>query len=493
MSETTHPTSALPLRPLPRALREGRATDETVPAAAIAENADRGAVKARDHRYKVALAVGDAAAAVVALVLAAIITGVGLLTPATLALVPLVVAAAKLQGLYDRDELLLRKTTIDEAPQLFQLATLSAFVLGLLAGPLLAEPLSAIHMLVFWAVLFAGTVLARGVARAVAARLTPVERCLFIGDAIAFDRLWAKLEGSDVNAELVGRMNLQRIGRGARGAHDRELRELVAWTDAHRIIIDAQALPPAEMLDFVRAAKEAGVRVSLLPGVLDVVGTAVVFDGLPGMTVLGLRRFGLSRSSRLVKRAFDLAGAGLLVAALALPMALIALAIKLDTRGPVLFRQTRVGRDGQRFRICKFRTMVPEAEALKAELRALNEAQGGLFKIARDPRVTRVGRVLRKTSLDELPQLLNVLAGSMSLVGPRPLVVDEDEQITGWDRRRLQLTPGMTGHWQILGSARVPLNEMVKIDYLYVATWSLWADVKLLLRTVPYMLSRRGM
>jgi lipopolysaccharide/colanic/teichoic acid biosynthesis glycosyltransferase len=136
--------------------------------------------------------------------------------------------------------------------------------------------------------------------------------------------------------------------------------------------------------------------------------------------------------------------------------------------------------------------MVTGADALKDELRARNEAGGGLFKIADDPRVTRVGRFLRKTSLDELPQLFNVVRGDMSLVGPRPLILDEDQRIKGWDRRRLSLTPGMTGHWQILGSARVPLHEMVKIDYLYVAGWSLWSDIKILLRTVPYMLARRG-
>jgi lipopolysaccharide/colanic/teichoic acid biosynthesis glycosyltransferase len=246
------------------------------------------------------------------------------------------------------------------------------------------------------------------------------------------------------------------------------------------------------MLEFVRAAKAVGVRVSLLPRVFDVVGTSVVFDELDGMTVLGVRRFGLTRSSRATKRAFDLVGATAMLVVLGPLMALIALAIKLDTRGPVLFRQTRVGRDGMLFRICKFRTMVDDAESLKEELRVLNEAAGGLFKISDDPRITRVGRLLRKTSLDELPQLFNVVRGDMSLVGPRPLVRDEDELVTGLDRRRLSLTPGMTGHWQILGSSRVPLPEMVKIDYLYVAGWSLWTDLKILLRTVPYMLRRRG-
>jgi lipopolysaccharide/colanic/teichoic acid biosynthesis glycosyltransferase len=120
------------------------------------------------------------------------------------------------------------------------------------------------------------------------------------------------------------------------------------------------------------------------------------------------------------------------------------------------------------------------------------EPTEGLFEIGEDPRITRVGGFLRRTSLDEVPQLINVLRGEMSLVGPRPLIVDEDAQVQGLDRRRLNLTPGMTGHWQILGSARIPLSEMVKIDYLYVAGWSLWADIKLLLRTIPYVLARRG-
>ena len=151
-----------------------------------------------------------------------------------------------------------------------------------------------------------------------------------------------------------------------------------------------------------------------------------------------------------------------------------ALAVRLTMGSPVTFRQTRTGRHGRLFTLVKLRTM-----------RAGDDAD--------DARLTAVGRFLRATSLDELPQLWNVLRGDMSLVGPRPLILDEDALITGADRNRLELTPGMTGHWQIAGSSRVPLHEMVKIDYLYVAGWSLWSDVKILLRTVPYMLARRGM
>jgi lipopolysaccharide/colanic/teichoic acid biosynthesis glycosyltransferase len=211
------------------------------------------------------------------------------------------------------------------------------------------------------------------------------------------------------------------------------------------------------------------------------------------VTLLGVRRFDLTRSSMAVKRMFDLCGALLGLLAVSPLMIAILIAIKLDSPGPVFFRQLRVGRYGKRFYMLKFRTMVEQADEMKDALRHRNEAKDGLFKIAEDPRVTRVGRFLRRTALDELPQLLNIVRGEMSLVGPRPLVVEEDRRIEGWNRRRLELMPGMTGPWQILGPARVPLREMVAMDYLYVANWSLWTDIKILLRTVPHVLGRRGL
>jgi exopolysaccharide biosynthesis polyprenyl glycosylphosphotransferase len=240
------------------------------------------------------------------------------------------------------------------------------------------------------------------------------------------------------------------------------------------------------MLDAIRLVKALGVRVSVLPRVLEVVGSSVEFDDVNGVPVLGVRSFGLSRSSMFVKRVTDIVGASFSLLVVMPIMVVIALALRLTSHGPILFRQVRVGRDGRRFHLLKFRSMVDDAEARKSDLLDLNESDG-LFKIADDPRVTGVGRLLRKTSLDELPQLFNVLRGEMSLVGPRPLVVDEDEKIVGWHRRRLHLTPGMTGPWQILGPSRASLQEMVNIDYLYVANWSFWTDVKIMLRTVAFV------
>jgi exopolysaccharide biosynthesis polyprenyl glycosylphosphotransferase len=450
--------------------------------------------------YRRRLLMADAMAAACASTLTTQITARPLLlTYAGIAGLPMLLLGAKLHGLYDRDQTLLAKTTLEEAPKLFQVATLCALVAWLGSG-LITAPLEARTALLLWLSLAVLLPLARAGARALALELLPSERCLFIGDESLAGTVGAKLAGHPgMKAEMVARVDPGQVALWSTDACSptriAEVRGLAQALDVQRAII---ASPDADadsdtLLDLVRTLKEAGMGVSVLPRLLEVVGSSVEFDSLRGMTVIGVRRIDLTRSSAAVKRAFDLCGATICLLALAPLLLAIALAIKLDSDGPVFFRQLRVGKHGERFYMFKFRTMVPDAEAMKDSLRELNEAQDGLFKIARDPRITRVGGFLRKSALDELPQLLNVLRREMSLVGPRPLVLEEDARIEGWHRRRLELLPGMTGHWQLLGPARVPLREMVAIDYLYVANWSLWADVKILLRTVPHVFARRGL
>jgi lipopolysaccharide/colanic/teichoic acid biosynthesis glycosyltransferase len=198
-----------------------------------------------------------------------------------------------------------------------------------------------------------------------------------------------------------------------------------------------------------------------------------------------------------VKRAIDYVGAALGMLILGPLMLGIALAIRLDSRGPALYRQCRLGRYGKPFWIWKFRTMVVDAEARLAELEARNESRGGvLFKIRRDPRITRVGRFLRRTSLDELPQLINVLRGEMSLVGPRPLPLRDCVRMRDADEARftarLSAPPGLTGPWQIGGRSDTGFDDMLELDTQYIATWSIWRDLVLIARTCVVLLSGRG-
>jgi exopolysaccharide biosynthesis polyprenyl glycosylphosphotransferase len=401
------------------------------------------------------------------------------------------VALAKALGLYERDELTLKPSTLDEAPRLFQLATLWGLVVWVVGEPVLGWFLGRDQMLAVWAGQTVALVAARMAAREIARRITPVDRCLLVGERGACARAERKIrESHGAHAQVVAAITSDELGD--RAVATEALETIAARSDIHRLVVAPGPEDQAELLDLVRAAKALGLKVSVLPRMLEVVGSSVVFDDVEGVALLGVRRFGLSRSAWVLKRATDAIGAAIGLVVLAPTFAVIALAIKLDSRGPVLYRQQRVGRDGRTFSMAKFRTMVDGADRQKDALRNHNQAQG-LFKIADDPRITRVGRLLRRTSLDELPQLLNVLRGEMSLVGPRPLVPEDDQRVVGWYRRRLHLTPGMTGRWQVLGSARIPLQEMVKLDYLYAANWSLWLDVKIMLRTIAFVLSRRGL
>lgn len=453
-----------------------------------------------DQMLRRSLLVADVSACVAAIVAISLVSGRSLqVTWVGVAGLLALCLGAKMFGLYDRDETVLRKTTLDEAPKLFQVATLGALCTWLAGGFVIAgAPLSRGEGLLFWSLLIVFPVLARAGARALALNAAPPERCLLVGDGDAAKTIRAKFsDHHGVKAELVAHLDPGDVAKWSADAVSAprlsEIRELGRSLDIQRAIIASDCVEPSQMPDLICTLKAVGIKVSVLPRLLEVVGSSVEFDDLHGVTMMGVKRFALTRSSTRVKRGFDLLATVIGMVAVAPLFAAISVAIKLDSRGPVFFRQRRVGRHGEHFEVLKFRTMVDGADAMKDSLRDRNEAQDGLFKIADDPRITRVGRLLRKTALDELPQLVNILKGEMSLVGPRPLVVDEDQHVTGWFRQRLELTPGMTGPWQILGPARVPLREMGAIDYLYVANWSLWGDLKILLRTIPHVLARRGL
>jgi exopolysaccharide biosynthesis polyprenyl glycosylphosphotransferase len=407
-----------------------------------------------------------------------------------LVLFPFFTLLAKMGGLYDRDQYVLHKTTLDEGPALLAVAAIFSLVIE---GVQAIQFTGRSQPLLLWGMLTAALIVARALARFVLVKGTGPERILVVGDPDTARLIERKLEGDPgLNAIVVGHVSLGAEPLDASGAARGVLDALPAAIEEHRaerVIVAPTRQGGDDVADVIRLATACGVRVAVLPRLLDVIGSSVEFDDLGGQALLGVRGFGLSPSSRVLKRTLDLAVAGAALVVLMPFLLVVALAVRLTSAGPVLFRQTRVGRHGGEFQMLKFRTMVAGADELKQDLLERNEA-APLFKIADDPRVTPVGRFLRRYSLDEVPQLLNVVRGDMSIVGPRPLVAEEDRLFSGWQRRRYHVAPGITGPWQILGSSRVPVSDMVTLDYLYCANWSLWLDAKIMVRTIPYIFSR---
>jgi len=251
---------------------------------------------------------------------------------------------------------------------------------------------------------------------------------------------------------------------------------------------------PELFRDAIAACDERGVDVLLtLPPQYPSSGTVEIAN-VSGFDypLLGLRRVPTDEARLAVKRLLDIVG-GLIGLAIATPILVAtAIAIKVTSEGPVLFGQVRAGRHGRKFTMWKFRSMVVDAEKLRAKLQHLNEMKGPVFKIKHDPRITAVGRFIRKTSIDELPQLFNVLMGDMSLVGPRPALPSEVEQYQPWQRRRLSVKPGLTGLWQVSGRNQVDFEEWMQLDLRYIDEWSLWLDIKIILKTIPTVLFHKG-
>jgi exopolysaccharide biosynthesis polyprenyl glycosylphosphotransferase len=417
-----------------------------------------------------------------------------------LAALPLWVVAAKVYRLYEKDEERTDHSTADELAGVFHLLTVvvwlmfvGAWVTGL-GSPALPK------LALFWLSAIVFVTLGRAAARALCRRhIAYLQNAVIVGAGDVGRLVARKLSNHpEYGVNVVGFVDDAPVERNGSGDHltvlgspDR-LPAIVRLFDIERVILAFSRSSHAEMLDLVRALKDLEVQIDIVPRLYEVVGPHVGIHTVEGLPLIGLPPLRLSRSSMLVKRALDLvlSLAALVVLVPLLPV--VALLIKLDSPGPVFFRQVRMGSGGRTFRILKLRTMVVDADERKAEIAHLNKhAQAGgdprMFKIAGDPRITRPGRVLRRFSLDELPQLVNVVRGEMSLVGPRPLILDEDRHVTEWARQRLTLKPGITGPWQVFGRSGIPFEEMVKLDYLYVTGWSLWGDISLILRTIPVL------
>ncbi|WP_051471550.1 exopolysaccharide biosynthesis polyprenyl glycosylphosphotransferase [Patulibacter minatonensis] len=451
----------------------------------------------RGRVRKIALVSADLTALGVAFV-AVEVLGLGVRTSGTLSLValaPIWLLVFQMYGLYPRHPRFVTTSTLNELPQSFHATLvagmLSAAWLGLTGGDHLRWTVGA---------LLVGGIVVLPIARsAVRHLLTSVlgpERILLVGGGTITKTVERSL-GLRRDVDVAGFEPLPaRWARDPRTdesmAHvPRDLSSVVREGRIDRILLSTRDLRDSSLAEFHDWARTNVVSLTVLPEHFDVVGVGATVDQVQGVPVVSLQPPTLSRTSRWLKRCLDVVGAGLGLLAL-LPLALIIVtAIKLDSRGPVFFRQQRIGRGGRNFGVFKFRTMVPDADAMVEGLMK-HSSDPHWLQLESDPRITRVGRLLRATSLDELPQLLNVLVGHMSLVGPRPLSLRDDALIDGWGRGRLNLTPGLTGLWQVLGRKSVPFEDMVKLDYLYVNNWSLWGDVKLLLQTLPAVVSGRG-
>jgi exopolysaccharide biosynthesis polyprenyl glycosylphosphotransferase len=411
------------------------------------------------------------------------------------------IVVAKIYGLYERDEERTDHSTTDEFVAVFHMITVctglfafAAYLTGV-AHPTVGK------VAVFWAaatvLVTAGRAAARSLARG---HVSYLQNTVIVGAGDVGQLIARKVQNHpEYGINVLGfvddapkeRRDDLEEGVTVLGPVDR-LPALVRLFDVDRVVIAFSNDRHERTLDLIRSLKDMDVQIDVVPRLFELVGSNFDLHTVEGIPLIGLPPPRLSRSSLLLKRALDLI---LSVAALTIltpVFALIAVLIRRDSTGPVFFRQVRMGLNGHTFRIWKFRTMTADADERKQDVAHLNQhlRAGGdprMFKIPDDPRVTSVGRRLRRYSLDELPQLINVALGQMSLVGPRPLILDEDQHVSAWGRRRLNLKPGCTGPWQVLGRSRIPFEEMVKLDYLYVTGWSLFADLKLVARTIPVL------
>lgn len=324
-------------------------------------------------------------------------------------------------------------------------------------------------------------------------------RTVILGEGLAVSELAAHLQASSLHGyDVIGACTTATDDSWPSSdvpvmGHIDDVASVVRNHDADTVaVVPCHTLTSERLRRLAWQLEPTGANLVVAPSLMDVAGPRIAVRPVEGLPLLHVEQPRFTGVKRLIKETYDPAAAALGLLLLSPLLAVVALAIKLDSPGPVLFRQSRVGRQGEEFTIYKFRTMVVDAEARKADLAALNEGSGPLFKMKRDPRITRVGAFLRKTSLDELPQLMNVVTGSMSLVGPRPHLPEEVELFGDDFRRRLLVKPGLTGLWQVSGRSDLSFEESVRVDLRYVENWSLAMDVLILWRTLSVVVKGSG-
>jgi exopolysaccharide biosynthesis polyprenyl glycosylphosphotransferase len=446
------------------------------------------------------LFLGDLVAAALAGAAASAIYGEGV--DASVAFITVIVVLWPLTGfsigLYRSEQLASWASTVSELPRGFvglMLMTWPTFGAAALAG--FDSPVGLAFTTIF--ALFALGGVARTLARARLHRIEDLrQRTLILGSGLVAGQLVEKIRNNpqfglipvgivDNEVHNVGTPDLPWLGRFA------DLSKIIEMQVIDRVIIAFSRVDHEQLLEAIRASRDAAVAVDVVPRLFEFLDGVRSLDQIGGLPLLSIGAPAFSSTSLAAKRLLDVVGSTLLILLLTPLMVATAIAIKLESRGPVFFRQPRAGRGNKGFKLIKFRSMYLDAEQRKQELDKLNEAGDGvMFKIREDPRVTRVGHFIRRFSIDELPQLFNVLKGDMSLVGPRPLIFRETAALEEWHLRRHELRPGITGPWQVYGRSQSPFQEMVRFDYQYVAGWSLARDVEILLATVPAVISGRG-
>jgi exopolysaccharide biosynthesis polyprenyl glycosylphosphotransferase len=455
----------------------------------------------RDYALRRALLAADVAGLCLALAAAFLLSGnrEGALADLLwiVPVLPLWAALFWAYELYGRPIQRFEPTHLDDAPSLFHALVLGTLGLWLYFRFLAPAPqLNLAEVAIFGLVALPAIACLRVALRAYHLRAQGPERVFAIAPPADVAALRRKLANHPEYAMAVTGSVAGDDAEGPDAAVCGPLTEVEALIGAGEVDhviarLDANYLSQGRLYELMRACHREGVRFSCFPATRGLLLPGIEVNHVEGVGLLTSNPPVLSRSARIAKRGLDIVVSAVALVLLAPLLALIAVAVMLDSQGPVLYRQTRVGRDGGRFQLLKFRTMEVGADRLTEELMA-HSLDPDWLVMEEDPRVTRVGRFLRRNSLDELPQLWNVLKGEMSMVGPRPLPERDDAKVLGWQRHRLDLVPGVTGYWQVLGRNSIPFAEMLEIDYGYVAGWSLWEDVRLLLKTVPVVLRRRG-